>query len=243
MEGLRQAGGDLLIGDLYFTALPGGADTDDLHIDIEEEGGTGNTFNMFNDTLTGGAGADALWGDFLIDLDGDGMIDGVAALQQLELDSSGVGGAGDTLFEDTLIGGAGADAIWGQLGDDTLTGDAGADTFFFGTTLDGAGSGIGAGFTTFDADDTITDYSFLGEGDTIDLDRLFDALGTGTAAARAATVSVSTAASTVVDIAVGAADFSITLTAAGLNLGGTGAVGEFGSAALLASFGIDVGAP
>ena len=179
------AGGDLLIGDLYFTGLTPAADTDDLHISLREEDDP-NTFNMFNDTLTGGDGADALWGDFLIDIDIDGNMDLGGGM--LELDLSGIDvTANDTLFNDVIGGGAGADAIWGQLGDDTLTGDAGGDTFFFGTLLDGGSSGVtGAGLGSglglvpiFDGNDTITDYTIAAgaAGDKVDLDALFDALG------------------------------------------------------------------
>ncbi|SDG46953.1 DUF5801 repeats-in-toxin domain-containing protein [Roseospirillum parvum] len=63
------------------------------------------------------------------------------------------GGEGD----DTLIGGAGGDVLIGGGGADTLTGGDGADTFVVG---DG---------------DTITDFD-AGEGDSVNLDLLFEAL-------------------------------------------------------------------
>ncbi|MDF2367928.1 type I secretion C-terminal target domain-containing protein, partial [Sneathiella sp.] len=69
------------------------------------------------------------------------------------------GGAGN----DLLRGGAGADSLDGGEGNDILFGGAGADIFQYTNVNDG--------------NDQILDFDFGGDGDTIDLDALFDALG------------------------------------------------------------------
>ncbi len=92
---------------------------------------------------------------------------------------------------------------------------------------------------TIDGDDTITDYDFAGEGDGVDLDALFDALGTGTPVARAALVKITdTGADGVITVNDAAADFSITVL--NEDFGGNGAFGQF-TVAELAALGIDVG--
>ena len=72
------------------------------------------------------------------------------------------------------------------------------------------------------------------------LDALFDALGVSTAA-RPGQVAISDDATGSVLTITGDADFSIKFAGVNLNLGGTGAAGEFDAAALLMTFGIDVG--
>ena len=221
-------GADLLVGDLYYT----GTDTEnDLHISLTDDDG-GNAWTMFSDTLNGGAGNDELWGDFLITGSGE-----------LQLDLSGLALGDDTLFDDVLSGGAGDDDYWGQLGDDILIGDLGADTFHFGTTLseDSNLDGVDEDIVIFDGDDTIRDFDFPGEGDTVDLDALFDALGTGDADDRAGEVKITDdATGSVLTIEDDEAFFSITFDGLNLNLGGTEDFGEF-TAAELAALGIDVG--
>ncbi len=108
-----------------------------------------------DNTLTGGAGDDTIWGGHL----GDDTIDGVAG------DDTIYGGAGDDCIDggegdDALYGGAGDDYIDGGGDDDTLTGDAGADNFVIGYDQ---------------GNDTITD--FTGGEDRIDLSWLYEISG------------------------------------------------------------------
>ncbi len=125
---------------------------------------------MFSDTLIGGDGNDDLWGDFLITNTriGGGELD--LDLVVLTLTDA------NTLFDDTLDGGLGDDSYWGQLGDDLLIGADGADTFFFGTALEDNSSGVGLG-DIFDGNDTINGFDFTNDNDMVDLDALFDILG------------------------------------------------------------------
>ena len=61
-----------------------------------------------------------------------------------------------------------------------LTGGAGADTFHFDGSV-----------TVMDDMDTIADFDFLGEGDMVDLDALFEALSVVGAENRADDVAIS----------------------------------------------------
>ncbi len=85
-------------------------------------------------------------------------------------DLTGTAGA-DVLISgpngDTLTGNGGDDVLIGRGGDDTMTGGAGRDLFYF--DVDPNSGSLGD-------HDTITDFS-TGEGDIINLDALFDALG------------------------------------------------------------------
>lgn len=115
-----------------------------LHsIDSYAEQFTGRTFSIVpgvapvasaptagNDTLTGGAGKDTLFG-----LAGNDLLQGGADDDWL------YGGVGN----DTLSGGAGADRLWGDRGNDRLTGGDGADRFGFAS-----GSGV----------DRISDFNY-----------------------------------------------------------------------------------
>lgn len=128
-----------------------------------------------NDKITGGLGGDSLFGE-----------DGNDAL---------LGGAGnDTLFggigNDTITGGAGKDQILGGEGDDTINVGAGDATVAYLTSLDG--HDLVAGF----------DGNATGGQDTVDLDLLFDSLGTLTAD-RAGLVSITDKGASV-DVAVNA---------------------------------------
>jgi len=85
------------------------------------------------------------------------------------------------------------------------------------------------------------DFDFPIEGDMVDLDALFDALGTGDAEDRADIVKITDdVTGSVLTISDGDALFSITFDSLNLNLGGTEMFGEFDAAAL-AALGIDVG--
>ncbi|MFQ1701517.1 Hint domain-containing protein [Loktanella agnita] len=72
----------------------------------------------FNDTISGGGGADTIYGEL-----GDDTIDGGSGADTL------FGGVGD----DTITGGAGNDAIMGGADNDTLDGGSGTDTISGGT--------------------------------------------------------------------------------------------------------------
>jgi hypothetical protein len=76
--------------------------------------------------------------------------------------------------------------------------------------------------------DTITDFDFAIEGDTVDLDKLFDALGVDPAD-RAGDISISAGSDAVLTV-TGNAGFSITFS--GVDLGGDGNLGQFDAAAL-----------
>ncbi|MEA4836908.1 MAG: type I secretion C-terminal target domain-containing protein, partial [Rhodospirillaceae bacterium] len=101
-----------------------------------------------SDILVGGAGNDTLYGG-----DGNDILYGGAGNDTL------YGGAGN----DTLYGGDGDDILYGGAGNDTLYGGAGADRFVFTNAAT-------------DGHDRIMDFNAV-EGDRIDLDALFDALG------------------------------------------------------------------
>jgi Ca2+-binding RTX toxin-like protein len=84
------------------------------------------------------------------------------------------GGAGN----DSLDGGAGDDFFFGDIGDDTMAGGAGRDIFFYSTVLDG--HDLIRGF----------DGNPVGDQDVLDLEDLFNDLGVGTEAERAARVQI-----------------------------------------------------
>lgn len=102
------------------------------------------------------------------------------------------GGASD----DLLFGNGGNDRLIGGGGDDMLRGDAGADRFVFESPLDGH--------------DVIADFDPV-EGDVVDLDALFDSLGTDVAAREGALSFADTADGLSMTVA-GAADFSVTFS-------------------------------
>ncbi|MES9857027.1 MAG: type I secretion C-terminal target domain-containing protein [Sedimenticola sp.] len=119
--------------------------------------------------------ADSEWSDgndYLIGDDGDNDLSGhrgndylVGGAGEDELG----GGKGDDLLvggedDDTLTGGRGDDTLMGGQGDDHLYGEEGADTFLYKAGQMGH--------------DTIHDF-MPGQGDTIDLDALYDSLGIG----------------------------------------------------------------
>ena len=88
--------------------------------------------NNLNNSMTGGAGADKLYGR-----DGDDVLSGLSGVDYLS------GGNG----QDTLFGGDGNDALYGNSGTDTLFGGAGNDildpgTGVFETVVGGAGDDI-----------------------------------------------------------------------------------------------------
>lgn len=136
-----------------------------------------------NDTITGTAYADVIWGD-----KGNDTLKGGAGNDELDGDAGNdkvygekgndwlSGGTGD----DLLDGGAGNDFLRGQAGNDKLTGGAGKDTFVFDTALS-ATKNV----------DTITDFNVA--DDTIQLENsIFTKLTkTGTLASSAFYASTS----------------------------------------------------
>ena len=101
---------------------------------------------------------------------------------------------------DFLFGTSDSETLIGGAHDDSLTGGTGNDTFLYTSTGDG--------------DDTILDF-VSADGDVVDLNALFDALGAGTADARAALVDITSNVLTIDgDTGTGGnqpiADFSIT---------------------------------
>jgi hypothetical protein len=238
-------GDDVLIGDAL--SLDGPIQVDvSAAIDAED-------ISAFSDILTGGDGDDFLIGDFVA-LKGiinvDDVIDGTFDVDSLDdltvadllgrlyegdvtVNLSGNIDPADDLFEDQLDGGAGDDVLWGQMGGDDLTGGTGADIFFYANADNSANLG--------DGEDDITDFDFLGEGDVVALDALFDALaGTYTdgdaasnATDRAADVNILSNVLTI----DGVSDFSITFTGSSPTF--TDQDGF--TAAQLAALGIDVG--
>ncbi len=134
------------------------------------------------------------------------------------------GDQNDVIFggdgNDVLSGGGGDDVLSGGgghavpgFGSDQLTGGEGADTFVFGTPSDTDFDGAPDGYVPGNDTDTVTDFSSA-EGDKIDLDAVFDALGITDTASREAAVNVTLNGGDT-EITVndpGAAGFKVTLT-------------------------------
>ena len=108
---------------------------------------------------------------------------------------------------DTIRGGDGDDTLIGGAGNDMLFGDGGEDEYQFGYPVD-------AGET--EGDDTIIGFE---EGDTINLDTLFDALGIDVAD-RADDVTLTEVDGDTVITVDGQTDFSITVQDVDLGEGG-----------------------
>ncbi len=108
---------------------------------------------------------------------------------------------------DTIRGGDGDDTLIGGGGDDILFGDEGDDEYHFGYP-------VGAGET--EGDDTIIGFE---EGDTINLDTLFDALGIAVAD-RADDVTLTKDGANTVITVEGQDEFSITVNNVDLGEGG-----------------------
>ncbi|MGL5740340.1 MAG: calcium-binding protein, partial [Plesiomonas shigelloides] len=146
------------VGDLVTEALNGGTDvvqttlgsyvlTDNVEqLVFSGLGDFSGTGNGLANTLTGGAGNDALFGlggnDRLLGGNGNDLLDGGDGIDNLQGGSGNdtlVGGAG----ADTLLGGAGDDILVGSAGNDLMDGNAGSDIFQFGA---GFGRDTIAGF-------------------------------------------------------------------------------------------------
>ncbi|MGL4678691.1 MAG: calcium-binding protein, partial [Plesiomonas shigelloides] len=146
------------VGDLVTEALNGGTDvvqttlgsyvlTDNVEqLVFSGLGDFSGTGNGLANTLTGGAGNDALFGlggnDRLLGGNGNDLLDGGDGVDNLQGGSGNdtlVGGAG----ADTLLGGAGDDILVGSAGNDLMDGNAGSDIFQFGA---GFGRDTIAGF-------------------------------------------------------------------------------------------------
>ena len=134
---------------------------------VELHGGNGN------DTLTGGSGADLIYGqagnDTLAGGGGDDRLDGGLGKDHL------YGGDGNDVLtggadSDTLAGDAGDDTLDGGTGSDTLTGGAGDDTYVFAngsgadTVRDDAGSADKWDFTAVTSAIAFTLGSAAGTG-------------------------------------------------------------------------------
>ncbi len=210
------AGRQLLSDDSGTDTINAAAVTTDTVLDLTP----GATSILAGSTLTIDAGT-------VIEIaylgDGNDTVTGNTAANEL------FGGRGD----DILIGGAGDDTLIGGRGSDSLEGGTDADLFVFGTTSGGSS-------VIEDGNDTITDFDFMSEGDIVEMDALFDALGAGDAEARAAILKITDATDSVLTIDDAAADFSITFTGVNLGGGGTDSFGDF-TVAELAALGIDVG--
>ncbi|OUR76589.1 hypothetical protein A9Q83_13530 [Alphaproteobacteria bacterium 46_93_T64] len=226
------AGGDTLVGDAAFEVYNGAdayltVDANIYNSGESEVGTDGTTINAFNDLLCAGDGDDVLVGDFLGEYTvGEGSFDGPPMMMVsdssqnefgLEDDS---GNAVGTFFEDTLRGDAGNDTLIGQLGDDTLNGGEGADTFVYEGSesweVNWNKESDGDDYinvnvenntiTRSEGNDTIQDFNHE-EGDTIDLDGLFDSLGINGSDNRAYQVNIEDNVLTI----EGIEDFSITV--------------------------------
>lgn len=214
------AGGDLLVGDAAFITFASNENT--LEIDgnaLSNGSNEDNEITAFNDLLCGGEGNDTLIGDFL----GEYVVVSDYSHRSGQAEFDLVDEGGNTIgqfFEDTLRGDAGDDVLIGQLGDDSLTGGDGADTFVYEGSSnwntswskedDGddnhAVSVENNTITRSEGHDVITDFNHA-EGDTIDLDALFDNLGIDSADDRAYQVNIDGGVLTV----EGIDNFSITV--------------------------------
>lgn len=137
--------------------IDGGGGSDDIN------GGSGD------DTIFGGGGGDTIRGG-----SGDDKIEGEGGQDTID------GGAGDDNIDggghsDTLNGGKGKDIIDGGSGRDTIDGGSGSDTITGGRGNDNLTGGRGLDEFVFDdsrgarnGTDTITDFSFLADGITIE---------------------------------------------------------------------------
>ncbi|MEH6474517.1 MAG: calcium-binding protein [Sneathiella sp.] len=186
------AGNDFLVGDVWFETSSSESNT--LEIDgngLSDGGNLNNELSAFNDVLCGGEGADTLIGDFYGSYEAVELERGTRVEGDFDIvDENGV--AIGTFFEDTLQGDGGDDVLIGQLGDDTLTGGEGADTFAYEGAddwdtiyrkeeVDGDDrfriEVQNNTITRSEGHDFISDFNYQEEGDTIDLDALFDNLG------------------------------------------------------------------
>ncbi|MEH6477623.1 MAG: hypothetical protein V7727_18165, partial [Sneathiella sp.] len=204
------AGGDLLVGDSAFIPLASGENTLEINghaTSTNNESNPDNEITAFSDVLCGGEGNDTLVGDFLGDYvvggSYSGSYSGSNGGREFDLVDDG-GNAIGKFFEDTLHGDAGDDVLIGQLGDDTLSGGEGADTFVYEGASDWNtewykerdGEDIfnvevtNNTITRSEGNDVINDFNHQSEGDTIDLDALFDNLGIDNADDRAYQVNI-----------------------------------------------------
>ncbi|MEH6496190.1 MAG: calcium-binding protein, partial [Pseudomonas marincola] len=178
-----------------------------------------------DDTLIGGGGENRLYGDGGNDTAYYGDQDDAV---YVDLDEGTHGhaymdGDDDHLYSienivgsdhnDTITGDSGANVLDGNDGHDTIDGEGGNDTLIGGNGDDELTGGSGADTFKYenisDDDDLITDFD-VAEGDTIDLDGLFDALGIATAD-RADAVTLTDGAGETVLTVDNAPGFTITL--------------------------------
>nr|WP_298682811.1 cadherin domain-containing protein [uncultured Dongia sp.] len=175
-------------GDVVSESTDGGTDTVitalskytmTSQVEILTYSGSGNftaTGNMYNNVITGGAGADTMKGemgnDTLYGLDGADYLTGGKGSDLID------GGAGnDKLYggdqDDRVVGGSGDDRLLGDAGNDTLVGGSGADTLY-----GGAGNDSFVFDTAPSAGNVDTIYDFSVPGDVIKFDHtVFDQLG------------------------------------------------------------------
>ncbi|OUR76590.1 hypothetical protein A9Q83_13535 [Alphaproteobacteria bacterium 46_93_T64] len=196
------AGGDVLVGDAMFLTV--GDAENYLYVEGHGERHGSNAENdvtAFSDVLCGGEGNDTLIGDFLGVYT---VADYSNSIDEAEFDIVGEDGKIiGKFFEDTLRGDAGDDVLIGQLGNDTLEGGEGADRFVyegsdswetsFEKHLDGEDHvNIVVENNTptrSEGNDVIKDFNFE-EGDTIDLDAMFDKLGISNEDTRAYQINI-----------------------------------------------------
>jgi hypothetical protein len=127
-----------------------------------------------------------------------------------------------TAGDDALFGGDGADIIDGAGGNDSITGNGNNDLITAGNGDDDEQDTFIYTSATLDGKDILTGFDNLGTGtdhDTVNLDALFDNLGTATAS-RASAVVLTQDASNVVLTIDGVSDtvFSVTFTNSASNL-------------------------
>lgn len=207
------AGNDQLFGGNGRDYLYGGADNDTLN------GGAGD------DWLDGGAGADVLDGSTGADTASYGQSTGGVVINLMTGTGSGGDAQGDTLidienvngslFDDVIVGDAGANRLHGWGGTDTLTGNGGADHFIFAKTsigLFGAAAPVITDFSQAQGD--LIDLSPLGGGAHLTDDLLCTFIGQGSFSGVAGEVRYTQASgNTIVSCDVdgdGVADFEIT---------------------------------
>jgi hypothetical protein len=110
----------------------------------------GRIFAPNSDTIVGNNGTSTIWGDFVLGLDANGDID-TANVDGITTgaDDSIVGGAdGDTIFggggNDDIIAGDGTNLVYGQGGNDSIVGGAGNDDIYGGNDDDDIVGSLGA---------------------------------------------------------------------------------------------------
>jgi len=160
-----------------------------------------------DDHISGGAGADTILGgagnDILVGGSQSEVQDQPGNVRAADLGDLIDGDDGDDVIlgnegSDTIVGGAGNDTIFGGSGDDAITGGAGDDVIDLGS-----GTDVVHYTSVFDGHDVINNFDSNNTGgtDQLNLDALFDSLGTATAD-RAGRVQIDDSAVNVAEVRV-----------------------------------------